>query len=783
MARQAEVWDGRVLAGRLRLDRRLAVGAMGEVWLARHLGLDKDVAVKILRTDKPLNDELIQRFIREARTASRLDHPNSVSVLDFGQDMSGPLYLAMELLEGQTLRDTLKHQGKLPLGEACRFMSQVLAGLAAAHSAGILHRDIKPSNIMLVPKLDDDGNPITLAKVCDFGLATFSNQNEPLRGTERQLVGTPLYMSPEQAVNDPTDERSDIYACGVVLFEMLTGRPPFEADNAIAVLMKHCAHPVPKPSISDHLPVDVDKVIFRAMDKAPSLRYQTAREFRAAVLHLTQNNPAQTTDELALSTVDTTKTRTHAGETNLNGLRHKNVTQPTSMVHAPRRSDFSVTQPQLPSALITTELIPSPRNPPPSKSRSIPSTRLSNANVLIDTSYEYIPSTRPSNDMDSSPIPSIRVGEVARIKAPSPSLNIPIEKPVEKASALNPNHRALITDAKFLWERYALSPFRRPPPRGFWLLDGEGHRLGPLTFDEIALALRLEAHESSLSKSYVAADPRPNIWHPANTFLHIADATGINQLNPPPPTKIKAKSRLTPSTLPALFAVATREKMTGRIIISTSQSAKTSFYEIYLLAGQPTSIKTNDLSLQTPSIWIERNIILEHDFPHLVSDAWLCKRSVVDSARYLVGLDLVEQRNEVMQTRLRRILQTQLGTWVVDIGFIPPRRQPFANSLLTILPRLARESTPNSAIEAVLKPYLKHTLSALPVAHRAVEELGFTSSERAIAEEIIAAPQLEISFPKQPELRRTYTTIAYLLLATTQSPAPTKSSYRKRQLN
>ena len=733
------VLDGRVLAGKLRLDHRLATGAMGEVWRARHLGLDKDVAVKILRTDRPLTDDMTERFIREARTASRLDHNNSVSVLDFGRDPSGPLYLAMELLEGQTLRQTLFERGRFPLPEACQLMSQVLAALAAAHSAGILHRDIKPSNIMLVPRQDDDGNPNMQVKVCDFGLAKFSNQAETLRGTERRLVGTPLYMSPEQAVSELLDERSDLYACGVVFFEMLTGRPPFEAERAVSVLMKHCASPIPKASnLVDSLPAEVDTLITTALGKDRSERFQSAREFRTAVLDLNKL-PNIVPEQSNNSSLDTSY-----------------FIQPVSTGNNERLPKNTPEQPKLPSIEAQAMLEGQ------EQTFELPLERPVEATVSPPISGAMLPL------IDGTAIETAGVKSYATESLPRPPLEAaelvpPIRSFEEKA-------QAPATDTRFLWERYALSPYRRAPARGFWLLDGQTNRIGPLTFDELCLALRLEAHEGSLPQSYVATDPRPQTWRPAEIFLRTLHSRGVSLLEAPSALRSDASGWLNPTTFPSLIALATREAMTGRIIVASSRTAKSAFFEVHLVAGSPTFIETNELNLQLPAVLIERGAFSENDLPNLVNDAWSNDTSLAVSVRRLTGVDLEEHRSGVMRSRLRRILKMAEGTWVADGGFQPEERRPFARSLLEILPRLAREALPRSTIEAALLPHLGAALSTYPGVDTALEDLGFTSKERTIAEELLAADRLELALPTREELRNAYATVAYLLVATTQAP-------------
>jgi serine/threonine-protein kinase len=276
--------EGRTLAGgKLEIEMKLGAGAVGAVYRAKHRDLHKEVAVKVLRNGMEADLEFCQRFHAEALAASKLDHPNLIRVIDFGQEPDGLLYLSMEYLDGMSLQDLLDRDRKLSVPRAIELLMQVCAGLWHAHARGIVHRDIKPANIMLVAGHDDDGHPVEVVKVCDFGIALQPTSSEDEQG----VAGTPEYMSPEACQGMPLDGRADVYACGVMLYELVTGKLPFTGTTSVEFARQHIlsAPPPPRgylPEIDPRLEV----TILKAMAKAPGDRFANAREFRNALKEL-----------------------------------------------------------------------------------------------------------------------------------------------------------------------------------------------------------------------------------------------------------------------------------------------------------------------------------------------------------------------------------------------------------------------------------------------------------------------------------------------------------------
>lgn len=260
---------GRGTIGAYRLEGELGRGGAGIVYRAVHEALGRCVAIKVLHKDKAHRGEDAFRFVREARAASRIRHPAVVEVLDFGSLSDDRAFLVMELVDGQTLRQHLA-QGALDPKRAVRIAEQVAEGLEAAHRAGVIHRDVKPENIFLVA-----GGKVKLG---DFGAAKLKDLT-PSDTDSGHFLATPCYMSPEVATAKPTDERSDLYSLGCVLFEMMVGKPPFLGASYYEVMAKHVNAPVP-PLSSPHgqVPEILERIVQRSMAKRVEERYQAARE-------------------------------------------------------------------------------------------------------------------------------------------------------------------------------------------------------------------------------------------------------------------------------------------------------------------------------------------------------------------------------------------------------------------------------------------------------------------------------------------------------------------------
>ncbi len=266
---------GAIVDGRYRVEQQIGEGGMGVVYRATHVSLNKSLALKVLRGEMAKDPEVVQRFIQEAQSATSIGHENIIDINDFGRLPDGTVYFVMEFLNGSSLSDMIKRGGSIPLSDAVDIIRQIGGALGAAHQRGIVHRDLKPDNIYLIPR----GEMLNFVKVLDFGIAKVGGASNKITRTG-MVFGTPHYMSPEQAAGQSVDARTDIYALGVIMYEMFTGHVPFDADTFMAVLTKHMFEkpgPMSRPGDERSLGA-LEEITLKALEKKPEHRYQSMQE-------------------------------------------------------------------------------------------------------------------------------------------------------------------------------------------------------------------------------------------------------------------------------------------------------------------------------------------------------------------------------------------------------------------------------------------------------------------------------------------------------------------------
>jgi len=307
----------RLLSNRYELGETLGYGGMSEVHRGKDVRLGRDVAIKVLRADLARDPQFQERFRREAQNAAALNHPAIVAVYDTGETRTdyGPLpYIVMEYVDGRTLRDIVKGEGPLPAKRAMEVMADVCAALDFSHRHGIVHRDVKPANVMITKT--------GAVKVMDFGIARALADGQAAVTQTAAVIGTAQYLSPEQARGEAVDARSDVYAAGCVLFELLTGEPPFTGDSPVAVAYQHVREdPKPPSSLNPRVPPQLDAIVLKAMSKGPANRYQSSAEMRGDLVRvLSGQRPAA---PMVMTDEDRTSIMGAGGRTEVMGGRHR----------------------------------------------------------------------------------------------------------------------------------------------------------------------------------------------------------------------------------------------------------------------------------------------------------------------------------------------------------------------------------------------------------------------------------------------------------------------------
>jgi serine/threonine protein kinase len=703
---------GRRIAGKMEVLEHLGGGGMGWVFSAYHHALAKKVAIKVLkRIGDPLH---AQRFALEARSASRIEHPNAVTILDFGEDGADRLvYLVMEFLEGEDLDRIIRQEAPLPPRRAAALMVQVLAALSAAHESGVIHRDLKPANVMVASRTNDDGDVVEVVKVCDFGLAKILDPQDAGPGLTRRgmIVGTPEYMSPEQAVGDPLDGRTDVYACGVILYEMLTGRRPFEAEDPGDVLLMHLNDVPPPPRARvPSIPAELERIVLWAMEKRADRRVSSARELRDVLKRfLAHPDPfdLQTVVDLEQLMRGLEAPASPAPESITDQLEVPVLGQGTGDLPARAGPDTLIEEPmiQRPSTLDT---------PPPGRAEASPDdpTRPGPAAGLEDTA--------PGAD-----------------GAPADLL----------AQDTFRSHGGEVPEAAFTYAG----------PHPFWFLDPSPRRIGPCEYATLDALVQQSLREHPDVETSVSADG--TTWLGLTRYLEL---TGQEPLRPaaiaPVTRPSPPRGTLAERSGVALLAQVALTRPSGRLVVEHARGR----VELHLRRGQPVEVRSSDPAEQLPALLLSRDLVRADALANLVHTAVTSDTRVQELLASAVDMRVL--RSALMKERLLSIVGLEAGTFGLDPSALPPVGAPLTPSLLPLLPNMVFRAVPEAALLRRLAPALERTLGPGADAEALLGELQASAAQQDAAMYLASGRPLGALLEESVEQGHVLASLAYTFL-------------------
>ena len=639
---------GTRVADRYAIERLLGRGAMGCVYHAVHVELERPVALKVLKNLESRDAILLRRFRREAQTAARLDHPNTVRVLDFGEDWRGFLYLVMEYVPALSLASVLRQEGRLSWDRVLRLWIQVAEALQAAHDCGVIHRDIKPSNILLVQHPNDTET----AKICDFGLAKFSSDHldpEATGDPTWKAAGTPVYMAPEQAVGDPLDGRADIYASGVMAFQLIEGKPPFMAETSARILMAHVSEPVPAIHSA---PVEVQALIHDCMAKDLDERVPDGQSLAQRCRTI---------------------------------LEQAGRPRPPTPVSAPVQ-DLVNPQPM------------GPKTPP--------------ENLPLDA-LEPIPAApevqTPASENSIEALVNLAVEEAA--KEASSDLSNSKDLRIEGLDPRR-HSEAVAERAAYMYTHFGITyePYEGAFP--FWARDPRGELLGPMKRSDLWLVMQKCAELQIADRLLVSADKEKWVsahefvrWIGQESLL---DAMMASLAPARASSAPRLRGQLQRCGPIRVLAQAGRGRVSGRLVFVHESFGHGDRLEVHLVNGRPTFVYSSDPSLQIPELMVEKGLLPRDRLEGAVHQCLREERSLEATIADEVGIEVGPWRNALMKQRLGRLLRWTAGRFMLDEQTLPAATRPFAESLLSACKELAYRALPEDQLRLQLAPFLGH---------------------------------------------------------------------------
>ncbi|MCA9555622.1 MAG: protein kinase [Myxococcales bacterium] len=737
---------GRRIAGKMEVLEHLGGGGMGWVFSAYHHALGKKIAIKVL---KRLGDPLhAQRFALEARSASRLEHPNAVTILDFGED--GPdrlVYLAMEFLEGQDLDRIIRLEAPMEPRRAVSIMAQVLAALTSAHESGVIHRDLKPANVMVASRTDDDGELVEFVKVCDFGLAKIMDGERPGPGLTRRgmIVGTPEYMSPEQAVGDPLDGRTDVYACGVILYEMLTGRRPFEAEDPGEILLMHLNN-VPRPLRArvSSIPEELERVVLWAMEKRLERRVSSARELRDALKRfLARPDPFDLQTVVDLEQL----------------MRGLNEPRPapesiTDQVQAPRlaSSDRQAAARPGPDTLLEEPMIQRSSSADAwRRGTSAPADPISD-----DGPTGPIPPgpREPPSDAGDGPTGPIPPGALLGLTPVLAEVGVSEPPPT-------PDHWEADVLAQETLRAYGEpevgepAPYEGPSP--FWFADAAARVSGPWDYLTLNHLVQDGLLINPAAETSVSFDGES--WLGLTRYLELTAQEALRPGNIAPATSPSPPmGDLSEISGVAMLANVASWRPSGRLVVEHGRGRT----EIHLRRGQPVEVRSSDPAEQLPALLVSRDLVRPDALASLVHTALRTDTRVQEVLASAVDLRVL--RTALMKERLLAVVALQAGSYGLDVQVLPAVGSPLAPSLLPLLPNMVFRALSEAALLTRLAPALSRPLSPRVDAEALLSELQASPAQHEAAVRLSSGAALAELLDEVPEQRHVMASLAYTFI-------------------
>jgi serine/threonine protein kinase len=714
---EAEALIGTIAGGKYRLNEVVGRGAMGIVFGGVHEELGRRVAVKVLRNLRSEDAIITSRFRREARAAAQLNHMHSVQVLDFGEDDArGFLYLVMERVDGKPLSRIIREERRLSGERAIRIMLQVCDVLGEAHELGIIHRDIKPSNILIRPRRTEDQKVRDFVKVCDFGLARFVNDHADPEATQdprMRAAGTPIYMSPEQAVGDPLDTRTDVYSSGVVLYHLLAGRPPFIADSSVRILMMQVSDDPPP------LPADVRpplrELIGWCLQKMPQDRCPSMLTFRTKLREVL-------TDVAGIHT-------TTSGWSELSD--DVQPPPPTVPVPPPVASPPTGTSPPLLPLDAIVEEAPTSQSPPV-----------------------------PAGDEDIEALVAEAVAEVAAEGTSD------FGHQQQSVAGLDVRrHSATISDAAvYMYTHYGITyePYHGPHP--FYARDHRGELLGPMSHRDLWLVVQKSAETQRSDEVLVSGDSEQ--WVRVTDFIKWIGQESLleaaaHDLNP---ADVRFRGQIERSSVVDVLARLARDERTGRIWFRRQQYRSEDRMEVHTVRGRPTFVYSSETDLQVPDLLVKKGLLPEEKLPVYLHRALVEETSLEGMLAKELHVDVRQWRTSFMKERLLRLLQWSAGEYFFSDAALPAVVAPFSDSLLIVLKDLVHRAMEEDDLVKRLEPVLDAPPRPSERLRTGLTEMRLTEAQATLLHRLFRARTLREGLDQDPARRRVAAGFLFVLV-------------------